>query len=35
VGKVTNDFGTSTVGSNPTSHITVHTDVGEITIHQK
>jgi hypothetical protein len=35
VGKVTNDFGTNTVGSNPTSHITVHTDVGAVNIHQK
>ncbi len=34
-GKVTNDFGTNTVGSNPTSQVHVQTIVGAVNIHQK
>lgn len=34
IGKINNDFGSNTVGSNPTSHIHVHTDIGAINIHQ-
>lgn len=34
-GKITNDFGTNTVGSNPTSQVHVQTVVGAVNIHQK
>lgn len=35
VGKVNNDFGSNTIGDNPTSTVHVHTDVGAVNIHQQ
>jgi len=35
VGKVNNEFGSNTVGTNPTSQVHVHTDAGSVNIHEK
>jgi hypothetical protein len=35
LGKVNNDFGSTTIGSNPTAQVHAHTDVGAVNIHER